>query len=51
MSEELRIHANGEQKILSFDHMYFREPLSQKGISWKELNEKSHDNYRSNYTT
>ena len=51
MSEELAIHENGEQRILSLDHMYFREPLSEKGISWDDLNKKSHETYTTNYTT
>ena len=51
MSEELTIHENGEDRILSLDHMYFREPLSKKGISWDDLNKKSHETYTTNYTT
>lgn len=49
--DELLFSENGKDRILSFDHIYYRQPLSEKGISWDALNQISHDTFGSAYHT
>ena len=39
--EELTIIEDGRSRIISFDHLYFREPAAINGVDWDELKEKS----------
>lgn len=39
--EELEIEENGRSRVISFDHLYFRAPVSVNGVDWDELNEQS----------
>ncbi len=51
-SEELTISLKYDQdKILSFDHLYFRQPHTELGLDWDALKEQSFQEYPNNYLT
>jgi len=51
MSEDLVIYENGKEKVLSFDHTYFRQAPCELGLDWDVLNEQSFEKYPTNYLT
>lgn len=48
-TEELTIMIDGKEKIISFDHLYFRQKQTQNGLNWEDLNKQSHELYKPNY--
>mgnify|MGYP003386394672 CR=1 FL=1 len=51
MTEDLVIHENGKDKVISFDHTYFRQAPSESGLDWDALQEASLKHYPTNYLT
>jgi hypothetical protein len=51
MTEDLAIHENGKDKLISFDHTYFRQAPSESGLDWDALQEASLKHYPTNYLT
>ncbi len=46
-SEELTISLKYDQeKTLSFDHLYFRQPPTTAGLDWEALNAQSHELFK-----
>jgi hypothetical protein len=48
-TEELTVMMDGKEKVISFDHLYFRQKRTTVGIDWEYMNKKSHEIYKSNY--
>lgn len=48
-SEELTVMMDGKEKVISFDHLYFRQKRASVGIDWEDMNKQSHETFKSNY--
>jgi len=48
-TEELTVMIDGKEKIISFDHLYFRQKQTKNGLNWEDLNKQSHELYKPNY--
>jgi hypothetical protein len=48
-TEELTIMIDGKEKIISFDHLYFRQKQTKNGLDWEDINKQSHELYKPNY--
>ncbi|WP_396586682.1 hypothetical protein [Bermanella sp. R86510] len=51
MSEEITINQGGQEKVLSFDHMYYRQPDSPLGTDWEFWQERSFNEFPNKYLT
>lgn len=51
MTEDLVIHENGKDKVISFDHTYSRQAPSESGLDWDALQETSLKHYPTNNQT
>jgi hypothetical protein len=50
-SEELTIKREYDrEQVLSFDHLYFRQPPTELGLDWDALNAESHELFQSDRT-
>jgi len=48
-TEELTVMIDGKEKIISFDHLYFRQKQTKNGLDWEDLDKQSHELYKPNY--
>jgi len=48
-TEEITVMMDGKEKVISFDHLYFRQKRTSVGIDWEYMNKQSHEIYKSNY--
>lgn len=49
VAEELTVTVDGNERIISFDRLYYRQAKTENGIDWEDLNKQSHEKYKPNY--